>query len=128
GHGPEALAAWKDLEPRLAARPERRAEAWRRIGELEEQRGDDQAALAAYRHGEELVPRGHYLRRELDEKLVGVYRRKDDVRSLIAERERQGPRSAEEWIDLGRLYDEVGDATRAMAALRKALAREPRSV
>ena len=42
----------------------------------------DERALGAYRKGLALLPREHYLRRDLIDKLVGIYRRKDDLRSL----------------------------------------------
>ena len=118
-----ALTLWRDLETRWRARPERRAEAWRRIAELEEQRGALDAARAACKSGLAVLPPGHPLRRTLRDQLVELYRRADDLRTLITELERSpGRREAADWELLARLYDEVGDAGRALAAYRRALA------
>jgi tetratricopeptide (TPR) repeat protein/HEAT repeat protein len=121
---PEALAAYREIAPRLASRPEKAAEAWRRIGELSEEAGDDVAALEAYRKGFAMLPRTNYLRRDLIDKIIALYGKKDDLRSLITIEEKTPPsaRGFAEWETLARLYDQVGDAVGAIAAYKKALA------
>ncbi|HEX2570972.1 MAG TPA: HEAT repeat domain-containing protein [Polyangia bacterium] len=118
-----ALTEWRDLAARTGARPERRAEAFRRVAELEERRGALDAARAACKSGLAVLPPGHPVRRALRDQLVALYRRADDLRTLIAELERDpGRREAADWELLARLYDEVGDAGRALATYRRALA------
>src|SRR5579871_2076464 len=124
GRHADALAAWREIAPRMAGRPERAAEAWKRVGELAEAAQDDVGALEAYRKAYAILPKQNYLRRDLTDKIIAVYRRKDDLRSLIVVQEKTPPaaRGFTEWETLGRLYDETGDAQSAVAAYRRALA------
>ena len=128
-HPVEALAEWTELASRWKAQPERCAGAWKRIGELSETTAGDVAALDAYRKGFALLPPGNYLRRELIDKVIGVYRRKEDLRSLVAllEKGQHGfaGRGFFEWETLARLHEETGNAVAATAAYKKALAADP---
>lgn len=131
GRAKEALAVWRgEILPKLAAQPEKLAEGWRRVGELAESSGDDAGALEALRRAAQLVPRGHWLRRDTADKILGIYRKRDDLRALIAESERAAPgeRGFVEWELLARLYEEVGDAPAAIAAWKRALAADPRAL
>jgi len=126
-----AAAEWKKLAERLGKDPGQQAEAWRRVGELDEAAADDGAALDAYRKAYERVPRGHYLKREALEKIIGVHRRKDDLRTLAGTWERDWPAASRgfvEWDLLARLYDEVGEPARAQECFRKALAADPHAL
>lgn len=78
-----------------------------------------------------LVPRGSYLYRELVERVLSSYRRREELRALGRLWEQKWPRDKRnfvEWEALGRLYDELGDSPAAEAALSAALKADPRSV
>jgi superkiller protein 3 len=125
----EAAAEWRRLAEQAKNDPPRNAEAWKRVGELDEAAGDDAAALEAYHKTWSIVPTGHYLRREAAEKIIGVHRRKDDLRALVGAWERDWTRRGFfEWDTLARLYDELGDPTRAEECFKKALAADPHAI
>ena len=127
----EAAVEWRTLAERLARDPARQGQAWLRVGELSELGGDDGAARVAYDKTWTLAPRGNYLRREAADKIVGLMRKHDQLRELVGQWERawaESGRDFAEWELLGRLYDELGDAERAQAAFRRALALDPHAL
>src|SRR5260370_37957599 len=99
------------------------------MGEREEAAGEEDAALAAYRKTYAIAPAGHHLRREAIDKIIGVYRKKDELRTLIGTWERDWQsRGFAEWETLARLHDEVGDPARAKECFQKALAADPHAI
>jgi tetratricopeptide (TPR) repeat protein len=125
----EAAAEWSRIAATLKADPGRQADAEKRIGELEEAAGDVEAALAAYKKTYALAPSGHHLRREAIDKIIGVYRKKDELRTLIGTWERDWQsRGFVEWETLARLHDEAGDPARARECFAKALALDPHAI
>ena len=127
----EALALWRQLEAAPGGDIVKRAQVLLRIGELSEKTQDELAAIAAYRRGLAVLPAQHFLRRELYEHLIGVYRKRDELPQLLKQLEVEWPvaaRSFADWELLGRLYDELGDTVGAMAAYRAALRRDPHSL
>lgn len=126
----EALALWRQIEV-AGGDAVKRAQAQLRIGELCEKTQDELAAIAAYRRGLAVLPAQHYLRRELYEHLIGVYRKRDELPQFLKQLEADWPaaaRSFADWELLGRLSDELGDTVSAMAAYRAALRRDPHSI
>ncbi|HEX9101924.1 MAG TPA: tetratricopeptide repeat protein, partial [Polyangia bacterium] len=106
-------------------------QAWLRAGELAEAAGDDKQARAGYDKTFALAPKGNYLRREAADKIVGLARKHDTLRTLAGEWERawpEGGRDFAEWELLGRLYDELGDADKAQAGFKRALALDPHAL
>jgi tetratricopeptide (TPR) repeat protein len=76
-----------------------------------------------------LTARGHWLRRELTERIISIYRKREDLKSLIEHYERTWTRRGHfEHEILGRLYDETGDETKALKAYRAALRKAPHAV
>jgi tetratricopeptide (TPR) repeat protein/HEAT repeat protein len=129
GQPKAAVEHWKILADGLHGDPGRHADAEKRIGELEEAAGDEEAALAAYRKTYSLAPAGHHLRREAIDKIIGVYRKKDELRTLIGTWERDWThRDFVEWETLARLHDEAGDPARAKECFQKALAIDPHAI
>lgn len=109
----------------------KRAEAELRLGELQEAAGDDTAAAVSYRQALSRVSDGHYLRREIYDRLIAVARKKDELPLLLAALEKEWPaasRDVTKWEVLGRLYDERGDSQAAKAAYQQALRRAPHQV
>ncbi len=118
----EAAGEWQKIVEHLGKDPAAQTRGWLRIGELDEQATDDGAARAAYDRAYKLAPKGNYLQREAIDKIIGVSRRKDQLRTLVAGWEKEWGRSFVELETLARLYDELGDAARAQEYFKKALA------
>jgi tetratricopeptide (TPR) repeat protein len=109
--------------------PQLRAEVLARLGETYEADGQDDRAVATYRKGIALLPREHYLRRELVDKIVGVYRHRDRLRELAQSFEKEWTQKGfAEWEVLARLYDELGEQEKAENAFRKAIAAQPQAL
>jgi tetratricopeptide (TPR) repeat protein/HEAT repeat protein len=126
----EVLAALERAQAEAPrADPQLRAELLERTGGAAETAGKDDRALGAYAEALALVPRDHYLRREILERVIGVHRRRDGLGALAARWEREWTQKGFlEWDLLSRVYDELGDQTRAEAALRRALEADPRAL
>ena len=117
----EALEALRDLERRHAGDTIKRVEVMRRRGEVHEKLGEDEAAANLYREAFALAPRHHWLRRDLFDRVVALARKRDALRPLLLESERTfKDRGFFEWNALARLYEEVGEPQKALAAYRKA--------
>ena len=130
GRFPEALGEWRKVEA-AAGGAVPKAQAQLRIGELSESAQDEPGAIAAYRKGLSLLPTGHFLRRDLYERLIAVHRKRDELPQLLKQLETEWPaarRSFSEWELLGRLYDERGDTAGATAAYRAALRKDAHNI
>ncbi|MEO8553069.1 MAG: HEAT repeat domain-containing protein, partial [Kofleriaceae bacterium] len=71
-------------------------------------------------------PKGYYLEVELTGRIIDIYRRKQALPALLALYEKEWPEGARghfEWNTLGRLYEETGAQDKAIAALKKAVAK-----
>ena len=126
GLAKEAVRSEVERAAKATSNPQQKAELMLRMGELSEAGGKDEQAITDYRKGMALLPREHYLRRELVEKLVGIYRRKDDLRSLVVQLDKEWTaKGFAEWEVLARLYDELGEQEKAENAFKKAIAAQP---
>ena len=88
--------------------------------------GKDDEAVAEYRRAIKLAPKGYYLEVELTGRVIDIYRRKQALPALLAEYEKawpEGSRGHFEWDTLGKLYEETGAQDKAIAALKKAVAK-----
>ncbi|MFI5305972.1 MAG: HEAT repeat domain-containing protein [Polyangiales bacterium] len=97
------------------------------LGRAELEASDGDAALAALDRGRKLAPAGSGVRHELEEATLDAYRRLGRLPDLAHKLELEAAAgfAADRQALLGRLYEELGDAPRALAALRGALEREP---
>ncbi len=124
--GAEALAEYEEAEKRLATDPPRRVEVMVRRGAVLAALGRDDDAVAVYQKAEGELPRAHYLRREIAERTIALFRKKQDLRGLLALYEKTWrDRGHFEWDTLGRLYEETGDVDKALECYRKAVAASP---
>ncbi len=125
----EALAEYRALVRRARGNARRQAELLGELGRLYEKMGRDADAVQTYRRAMRLTARGHWLRRELTDRIVAIYRRRNDLPSLIAYYEKHWRRRGFfEWTVLARLYEENGQIAKAIGAYRAALRVRPRAL
>ncbi len=122
GEPKEAAGEWREIAARIVADPQRKAEALKRVGELDEVSGEEDAALTAYDEAATLLPAKHPLRHDLNEALISIYRKRDALHELIALFEKRT--GFDDWALLGKLYDEVGDGVHAEEYLRRAIGKD----
>jgi len=123
-----ALESYSAAEKLLGSDPARRVEVVARRGQALEGMGKDDEAVAEYRRAIKLAPKGYYLEVELTGRIIDIYRRKQALAQLLAQYEKEWPEGARghfEWDTLGKLYEETGSQDKAIAALKKAVAKAP---
>jgi tetratricopeptide (TPR) repeat protein len=125
GHPERALAAW--LQSAQAAGHELKLLViiWRHVAELQEQLGDLDGAEATWRGALARMAAGHWAREGYLEGLVGLYRRKDALRVLVAELEPEGRRDPGVRVVVARLLEEVGEDSLALELFRKVVDGRP---
>src|SRR3954463_14454746 len=90
--------------------------------------GQDDEAVVEYRRAIKLAPKGYYLEVELTGRIIDIYRRKQSLAALLAQYEKEWAEAARghfEWDTLGKLYEETGAQDKAIAALKRAVAKAP---
>ncbi|MCC7536029.1 MAG: tetratricopeptide repeat protein, partial [Deltaproteobacteria bacterium] len=98
----------------------------RDLGRAQLELGRDQEALETLRRALSSAGNAAGIRAEVYETIVEVHRRSGRLRELADEMRAARAQSFEETALLGRLLDEIGDETEALATYRRALARNPR--
>ena len=124
GKHAEAIEIFKDAEKRLKSDPPRRVEVVARLGQAYEAAGDEDKAIEEYRRAMGMVQKTYYLRKTLTERVIDIYRRRQDLGTLIAYHEaewKSGSRGHFEWDVLARLYEETGDTEKAIEAYNAAV-------
>ncbi len=126
GRYQEALSEYRVLIRQVHADSRRKAELLRDMGEVYERMGKDTDAVRTYRRAMRLTTRGHWLRTELTQKIIAIYRRNNDLPSLAAYYEKTWrSRGFFEWKVLAGVYDEMGRIDDAIGAYRRALRLRP---
>ena len=123
-----ALDSYTAAEKLLGADPAKRVEVVARRGQALEGLGRDDDAVAEYRRAIKLAPKGYYLEVELTGRIIDIFRRRQALASLLAQYEKDWPEAARgqfEWDTLGKLYEETGAQDKAIAALKRAVAKAP---
>jgi cellulose synthase operon protein C len=123
-----ALESYTAAEKLLGADPAKRVEVVARRGQALEGMGKDDEAVVEYRRAIKLAPKGYYLEVELTGRVVDIYRRKQALAQLLAQYEKEWPEGTRghfEWDTLGKLYEETGAQDKAIAALKRAVAKAP---
>ena len=109
-----------------------RATALRDMGELYEMLGNSEEALKTYKKGQSYVATNNWLYREIERRIVSLYRREDRLKEYVdAKRESWKNPDYDEAMLLGELVMELGDEAGAyeyytLASKRSARATEPR--
>jgi tetratricopeptide (TPR) repeat protein len=123
-----ALESYAAAEKLLGTDPSKKVEVVSFRGQALEGMGKDDEAVAEYRRAIKLAPKGYYLEVELTGRIVDIYRRKQALPALLAQYEKEWPEGSRghfEWSTLGKLYEETGAQDKAIAALKKAVAKSP---
>ncbi len=123
-----ALESYEAAEKLLGGDPARKIEVISRRGQALEEQGKHELAVAEYRRAIQAAPKGYYLEVELTTRIIDLYRKKSALPALLAEYEKawpEGSRGHFEWDTLGRLYGETGAQGKAIAALKRAVAKAP---
>lgn len=123
-----ALDSYSAAEKLLGSDPQRRIEVIARRGQALEGMTRLDEAVAEYRRAIKLAPKGYYLETELTGRIIDIYRQKQALGQLLAQYEKEWPEGARghfEWNTLGKLYEETGAQDKAIAALKKAVAKSP---
>ncbi|HEY0195928.1 MAG TPA: tetratricopeptide repeat protein, partial [Kofleriaceae bacterium] len=123
-----ALDSYTSAEKLLGSDPAKRVEVVARRGQALEGLGKDDEAVGEYRRAIKLAPKGYYLEVELTGRIVDIYRRKQGLPQLLALYEKEWPEAGRghfEWDTLGKLYEETGAQDKAIAALKRAVAKAP---
>lgn len=97
------------------------------IAELYEQEGNDEEALARYEKLSEKLSSSHWMQRELNSRIIDIHRRKGDVAGLAAvlEKKWKSP-TYQQHLELADLFDETGNADKALAHIKKAVSMSPK--
>ena len=118
-----ALKEYAVLIDQARGNTQRRASLMMEVGEVYERMGQDTNAIETYRRAKKLIPRGHWLRRELIDKVISIFRRRGDIRSLAVHYEKTWKaRGVFEWQILAQLYEELGEQDKAVDSYKRALA------
>jgi tetratricopeptide (TPR) repeat protein len=123
-----ALESYAAAEKLLGGDPAKKVEVVARRGQALEAMGKDDEAVTEYRRAIKMAPKGYYLEVELTGRVVDIYRRKQALPTLLAQYEKEwseGARGHFEWSTLGKLYEETGAQDKAIAALKRAVAKAP---
>jgi cellulose synthase operon protein C len=123
-----ALESYDAAEKLLGSDPARRMEVVSRRGQCFDGMGQADKAIAEYQRAIAMAPKGYYLEVELTNRIVDIYRRRQDLPSLLASYEKQwavASRGHFEWSTLGKLYEETGAQDKAITAFKAAAAKSP---
>ena len=123
-----ALDSYTAAEKLLGSDPAKRVEVVSRRGQALEGMGKLDEAVAEYRRAIKLAPKGYYLETELTGRIIDIYRKRSALGTLLAQYEKEWPEASRghfEWDTLGKLYEETGSQDKAIAALKKAVAKSP---
>ena len=123
-----ALESYDAAEKLLGSDPARRMEVVSRRGQALDAMGQLDRAVDEYQRAIKLAPKGYYLEVELTNRIIDIFRRKQDLTGLLAKYEAQWKVAARghfEWSTLGKLYEETGGQDKAIAAFKQAAAKAP---
>lgn len=125
----DALKQYEKLRDQAGRNIKERATAMKEIGEVYAlmERHDD--AIKIWRQTMNLVSGENYLKQELEQLIIGVYRDRNDLASLLSYyEERWRNPSYEQAMVIANLHDELGHEKEALAAFQKALKSNRKSV
>lgn len=124
----KALEQYDKLYELAGGDTKARATTLRDMGDLYEKMGKDDEAIDTYERAMKLVRSSNWLHRELEQRIVGVYRRTDRLAELVAQYEKKWSRpNYDQAMLLGQLYDEMGQEDKALEMFETAVRRNRRA-
>ena len=105
-----------------------KATSLRDLGDLYEKMGDDEKALETYKKAQSYVKSSNWLYREVEQRIIGVYRRSDRLSEYVdAKVKRWRSPSYDQAMILAALFDELGDEDKAFKYYKLASKKNRRS-
>ena len=125
----DALAQYEAIIDRAGRDTRQRAIAIKDAGDVLAMMGRTEEALDRYESAMRLVDDGHWLVRELEQRIVAAYRQDDRLEELVETYEAEWTRPSLRQLNLlAELYDELGREDDALETYRQALRRDSRSI
>lgn len=127
----EAAAAYVPLLAESENDPSQHCRVLRATGQLHETRGDLPAAMTAYQRVLALTDRGNWLRKEVEGRLVQIFRRTGRLPELVQQLQEQLAANQDDLATvemLATVLTEMRDLDKATAVLVKAAPRFPKDV
>ncbi|HLU37772.1 MAG TPA: tetratricopeptide repeat protein, partial [Planctomycetota bacterium] len=127
----EAAAEYEPLLAETESDPSQHCRVLRAVGQLHEARGDLAAAMASYERVLALTDRGNWLRKEVEGRLVQIYRRTGRLEELVARLQGQLVENQDDLAGIEMLASVLTEMRRlddAAALLAKATPRFPKDV
>ncbi|MEC9073301.1 MAG: HEAT repeat domain-containing protein, partial [Myxococcota bacterium] len=120
GHHELALKAWKEAEGKARGQLRFLAAIWPEMARLHEQTGRLDEAELIWREALSRLPGAHWARPTALEGLIGVYRRRDALKTLLQEWKSQKKERFLETMAVARLHEELGEQKEALTSYRRA--------
>ncbi len=96
------------------------------IGDVYEKQGKDDKAIEVYRDAAKKVSSGSWLQNEVEERIIGIYRRQNELHALVDYYlETWTSPSFDQLMILARLHEEMGESERALSFVRSAIRAQP---
>ncbi|MBU1535943.1 tetratricopeptide repeat protein [Myxococcota bacterium] len=128
-HFKKAKAQYDILYKMVSGDTRRKVQVMKARGMLFEKMGKDKDAEKTYWKAMSLTAHGHWVRRELINRLLSIARRRDALPQLLKEfRKRWGSPSGFQYSMIARIYGEIGQFDNAIKYYRLAIRRESSNV
>lgn len=125
----QALAQYEAVEELAGRDTRQRAMAIKDQADVQALMGDATSALASYERAASLVDEGYWLRREIEQRVIALYRENGELDLLVRQFVDDWRRpTLRQWMIIAGLYDELGQTEQAVEAYRSAVANDRRSV
>ncbi len=124
----EALVEYAVLEKLAGEESERLTEVFKAVGEIHEKKQDSKKAVEAYRKAIGLMAHGHWLRRELEKRIIKIYKREHRVEELVEFQKQELEKNRYDtavWEALATTYFEIRDLENASALLSEGVDQFP---
>ncbi len=122
----EALEQWQIILKNTRSSAEK-ARILRKMGDIQVLAGHWLKGVALYRKAMSYTRRGHWLRRELSERILQLHREQGQLPHLIQYLKKKKKKNTSELAMLARLLDEIGKDKEAYHFYKQALRRAPRN-
>lgn len=128
-HFDKAMSQYEILLKASSGDSRRKVEVLKAMGDTFERKGEDLQAVKTYWKAMALTAQGHWVRRELINRLVSIYRRRDELHLLLDDfKKRWGRPSGFQYSIMGKIMGEIGKFDMAVSYYRRAIRSESSNV